>query len=143
MKHDLIQFPDRTRPEVYRQPVTLSPAELEYYSRRAQALRSDAFARLFKGAAAGLGRTVRALYRGLKESHERRRAISELRRLSDRTLKDIGIERWQIPQIVDRMLERRKADGDSSKTYSIRELKATAVSAESFEDDECCPPLAA
>ncbi len=143
MKHDLIQFPDRTRPEVYRQPVILTRAELEYYSRRAHALRSDAFARLFTGAATGLARGVRALYRSLKESRDRRRAISELRRLSDRTLRDIGIERSQIPQIVDRLLERRKADGDSNKTYPIRELKASAKSAESFENDECCPPLAA
>ena len=143
MKHDLIQFPERTRPEVYRQPVTLTRAELEHYSRRAHALRSDAFARLFKSAASGLGRTVRALYRALKESHDRRRAISELRRLSDRTLSDIGIERSHIPHIVDRMLERRRTDGDSSKTYRLRELTASANSAASYEDDRCCPPLAA
>ena len=143
MKHDLIQFPDRTRPEMYRQPVTLTRAELEHYRRRAHALRSDAFARLFKSAATGLGRTVRALYGGLKESHDRRRAISELRRLSDRTLADIGIDRSQIPYVVDRMLERRKADGDSSKTYPLRELTASANSAASYEDDPCCPPLAA
>ena len=143
MKHELIQFPDRTRPEVYRQPFTLTQAELEYYNHRARALRSDAYARLFKGAAVALGRAVRALYQGLKESHDRRRAISELRSLGDRTLNDIGIERSQIAQIVDQMLERRKADGDSRKAYPIRELTATSGSADSFVDDECCPPLAA
>lgn len=143
MKHDLIQFPERTRPEAYRQPVTLTRAELEYYRHRAHALRSDAFARLFKGAVTGLASGVRTLYRALKESRDRRLATSELRSLNDRTLRDIGIERSQIPYIVDRMLERRKADGDSSKTYPVRELTATADSAASYEDDRCCPPLAA
>ena len=143
MKPEIIQFPDRTRPEVYRQPLSLTQAELEYYSRRAHVLRSNAYARVFKGAVAGIGRAARALYLGLNESRDRRRAISELHSLSDRTLYDIGVERSQIPHIVDRLLERRKTDGDSSKTYPVGELTATANPVKSFEDDECCPPLAA
>ncbi|MDX1528070.1 MAG: DUF1127 domain-containing protein [Gammaproteobacteria bacterium] len=143
MKHDLIQFPHRTRPEVYRQPVTLTRAELEYYSRRAHALRSEAFSRLFKGAAAGLGRGVRALYRALKESRDRRRAIAELRQLDERTLKDIGIERGQIPQIVEALLAKREAEKAPRKAYPLRALTTAVTARRSVGNGECCPPLAA
>ncbi len=143
MKHDLIQFPDRTRPEVYREPVTLTRAELEYYSRRAHALRSDAFARLFKGAVTGLASGIRGLYRALKASRDRRRATSELRGLSDRTLRDIGIERAQIPQIVEALLAKREAEGAPQKAYPLRALTAERPAHHSAGDGECCPPLAA
>ena len=143
MKPEIIQFPDRTRPEAYRQPVSLTQAEIDYYNRRARVLRSRAYTRVFKAAAIGLGRTLRSLHQWLNESHDRRSAISELRRLSDRTLQDIGLQRSEIPYIVDRMLEQRKADGDSNKTYPVQALAATADTAEAVADDECCPPLAA
>ncbi len=40
---------------------------------------------------------------------ERRQTINELSRLSDRVLKDIGIDRYSIPQTVDELLRSREA----------------------------------
>ncbi len=56
------------------------------------------------------GRVVEAgvseLLAGLRAWQARRRANAELRRLDDRVLADIGIERSAIPQVVDRLVAR-------------------------------------
>lgn len=134
MKPELIQSPYRDPPAV-----DLSNAELDRHLRRAHCLRAAEFDRLIKRAA----RAVAALYRGFRRARDRRVAIAELRRLDERTLKDIGIERSQVPFIVERLLELREADGDRSKIYSLRALTAPVATGEAAEDDECCPRLAA
>lgn len=134
MKPELIQSPYRTRPAV-----DLSRAELDRHLRRAHCLRALEFNRVIRRAARGLG----ALYRKFRQARDRRVAIAELRRLDERTLKDIGIERSQIPLIVEQLLRRREADGDPTKSYPLRVLAAPASRGAAAEDDERCPPLAA
>lgn len=134
MKPELIQSPHRPPPAT-----GLSRDELDRYLRRARCLRAAAFNRALKSAARRLGGLIRALH----ESRDRRRAVAELRRLDPRTLKDIGIERSQIPFIVEQLVARRKADGDPRKVYPLHTLTASSPPAAEPEDDERCPPLAA
>ncbi len=137
MKPELIQSPHRAR------PVTgLTREQLDRYLRRAHCLRSAAFGRLFKRIASLFG----ALFRRLKRAHDRRSAIAELRRLDERTLRDIGVERPQIPLIVEQLIARREADGKPQGAYPLRALTsipATSTAGTDAEDDQRCPPLAA
>ncbi len=134
MKPELIQSPYRAPPAV-----DLSTAELDLHLRRAHRLRALEFNRVLKIAARGF----KALYRRFKQARERRVAIAELRRLDERTLKDIGIERSEIPLIVEQLLKRREADGEPQRAYPLRALVAPAARGAAAEDDQCCPPLAA
>lgn len=135
MKPELIQSPHRAP------PVTGPTREqLDRYLRRAHCLRSAAFGRLFKRIASLPG----ALFHGLKQAHDRRSAIAELRRLDERTLRDIGVERSQIPLIVEQLLARRETYGEPQGAYPLRVLTSTpATAGTDAEDDERCPPLAA
>ena len=49
---------------------------------------------------------------GFVRAHKRRAAIRDLSRLSDRQLRDVGIRREQIREVVDGMLAR--ADGQAN-----------------------------
>ena len=42
----------------------------------------------------------------VRRLHQRRQAISELGRMSDRRLADLGIPRGQIPEVVDGLIAR-------------------------------------
>lgn len=143
MKSEPMQSRHRAPPAAVSPTAGLSRSELDHYLRRAHYLRSVAFSRMIKSGAAGIARGFGTLFRALKASRDRRRAIGELRRLDERTLKDIGIERSHIPFIVDRLLERRKADGNARKAYPLRVLTAPAATRPANDDDERCPPLAA
>lgn len=134
MNPELIQSPSRNRTEG-----KLTRAELDRYQRRAHDLRSAAFVHMLKS----IGRVVGAVFQPLKDALDRRRAIAELQRLDQRMLKDIGIERSQIPLIAEQLIQRRRANRNPVKVYSLRALSATQASAEKPDDEECCPPLAA
>ncbi|HSS63281.1 MAG TPA: DUF1127 domain-containing protein [Gammaproteobacteria bacterium] len=134
MKPESIQFPHAAPPAT-----GLSRTELDRYLRRAHCLRAAAFSRLIKRVARGL----RTLFRGLKQARDRRSAVAELRRLDERTLKDIGVERGQIPLIVEQLLARRRAEGEPRKAYPLKALVAPPATEAANEDDERCPPLAA
>jgi uncharacterized protein YjiS (DUF1127 family) len=57
-----------------------------------------------------LGSFLRALYRCVAEPWLRRAAINELRRLSTRELRDVGIEPYEIDELVDGMLAKGRRD---------------------------------
>ena len=134
MKPRLIQSPDGSPPAV-----DLSPDLLNRYLRRSRCLRAAAIA----GLLTRIGRTLGAPFQALKQARDRRRAIAELRRLDARTLKDIGVERSQIPLIVEQLLERRVADGEPQRAYPLRALTTTPAAPATAENEERCPPLAA
>lgn len=142
MKPELIQSPTRASAADAELAPRLSRAMLEHYARRAHRLRSAAMGRALKGAAAALAGGFAAIFQAVKQYRDRRKAISELSRLEERTLKDIGIERSQIPLIVEQLLQQRKADGGARKAYPLR-LLTTSPARRAADDDECCPPLAA
>jgi uncharacterized protein YjiS (DUF1127 family) len=59
------------------------------------------------------GHFLRALRRRVAEPWLRRAAIRELRRVGARELRDAGIEPYEIDELVDDMLaRRRRSDGD-------------------------------
>ena len=58
---------------------------------------------------AGLFKELIRMFESLKHRMERRKAIRELSRLSDRMLQDIGVERDQIAQVVDGTLDARRS----------------------------------
>jgi uncharacterized protein YjiS (DUF1127 family) len=134
MKPELIQISQGAAPAQ-----GLSRAELDRYLRRAHCLRAVAFSRLVERIARGLS----ALYRGFKQARDRRSAIAELRRLDRRMLKDIGVERSQVPLIIEQLLRQPKAKGEPPKAYRLRSLRALPTPGADAEDDERCPPLAA
>lgn len=142
MKPELIQSPSRASAADTEPTPKLSRAIVEHYARRAHRLRSAAMGRAAKSAVAALAAGFEAIFQAFKRSRDRRKAIGELSRLNARTLKDIGIERSQIPIIVEQLLERRKADGVAEKAYPLR-LLTSAPAQPAADDDECCPPLAA
>jgi len=63
------------------------------------------------GRAAGILEPLRRAGRYLAAAHRRRNAIEELSRLDDRQLDDIGVRRDQIPEVVDRAIERTAGRG--------------------------------
>lgn len=134
MKPELIQSPNRARPGQ-----DLSRSELDRYLRRAHCLRAVAFNRLIKSVARGLG----APFRGFKQARDRQSAIADLQRLDRHMLKDIGVERSQVPLIVEQLLQRPKAKGEPPKAYPLRFLSTLPAPGAAAEDDERCPPLAA
>ena len=80
--------------------------------RRARAERAAVVSGLLTGAASGVGRWLKvawrttarvghAIYTAWVEARRRRAAIRELQALDDWMLKDIGIERSQIPGLVE------------------------------------------
>ena len=67
--------------------------------------------RAHKGVYAGAAELFSRLAAGFVRARRRREAISELSRLSNRQLSDIGIPREQIREVVDGLLA--KANGHS------------------------------
>lgn len=57
--------------------------------------------------------TLAGVREGYLKARRRRQAIRDLRSLSDRVLNDIGIDRSQIPEVVDGMLARNHGTGAS------------------------------
>jgi len=57
-----------------------------------------------------IGASLRAYRRWGWEPWLRHAAIQELRRLDDRDLRDVGIERYEIDAMVDDMLAKRRQD---------------------------------
>ena len=57
-----------------------------------------------------LGSFPRAFYRCIADLWLRRAAIDELRRLNARELRDVGIEPYEIDELVDGMLVKRRGD---------------------------------
>ncbi len=64
---------------------------------------------------------LRAL-EGLRHWHQRRKAIAELGALSDRMLKDIGVNRGTIRELVDAQLRQTAATGDGNGAAAGRRL---------------------
>ncbi len=64
-------------------------------------------------AKARLGTAVRRAIEGLRHWRRRRRAIAELGTLDDHMLKDIGISRGQIRDVVDTQLRLQAGAGTS------------------------------
>ena len=78
------------------------------FVRLAQSARADAVSGVFSRTRRGLGGALRAVGRGIRRvaaswgrSRQRRTAIRQLRAMPDYLLKDIGIDRGQIPAVVD------------------------------------------
>ena len=71
---------------------------------RARALQSEAMASLAARGWRALRRGATAAAAGLKRWHAARTTRNELDRLSDDILKDIGVDRYAIPQVVDGLL---------------------------------------
>ena len=122
------------------------PASAADVIQEARRLQSETLGRLLVSAAAavakwtGLAALTRALdqhvWRKLRAAMRRRRAISELRRLDDHLLSDIGLERGQVESYVEELSPEVFAPSRSAPTptkgighwlerrRSIRELEA-------------------
>lgn len=64
-----------------------------------------------RGRGTGILELLRQAGRYLAVAHRRRAAIAELSRLDDRQLHDIGIRREQIPDVIDRVVDRAPGRG--------------------------------
>ena len=74
------------------------------YTARARELQSEAIGRVFGAAGRLLARSVSRAFRGIADAVRKRRTISELSRLEDHLLADIGIDRAQIPTIAQGLI---------------------------------------
>ena len=74
------------------------------YVARARELQSEAIGRGFGATGRFLARSVSRAYRGIADAVRKRRTISELSRLDDHLLADIGIAREQIPTIAQGLI---------------------------------------
>ncbi len=61
------------------------------------------------------------VFKTLAKAWVRRRAINQLARLDNRLLRDIGLDRDQIPAAVDAMLDRKPATGGSATVHYLFE----------------------
>ena len=74
------------------------------YTARARELQSEAIGRVFSATGRFLVRSVTRAFRGIADAARKRRTISELSRLEDHLLADIGIDREQIPTIAQGLI---------------------------------------
>ena len=74
------------------------------YAARARELQSEAIGRAFGATGRLLARSVTRAYRGIADAVRKRRTMSELSRLDDHLLADIGIDREQIPTIAQGLI---------------------------------------
>ena len=74
------------------------------YTARARELQSEALGRAFRTAGRFLARNGSSAFRRIGDAIRRRRTISELSRLDDHQLADIGIGREQIPLIAQGLI---------------------------------------
>ncbi len=124
----------------------LTAQAIATHLQRGRYLRSEAFNRGIRGAIGVLDKAYRAQRDGLRRYNAHRTTIAELSRINNHMLADIGIQREQIPMIVEGMLDRRA----STTEMSPRTADAVAVSTApgvaygcGAANDEHCPPLAA
>ena len=82
----------------------------------------------------GIGGVGAALERRVTRWNKRRKAISELSRLSDYMLRDIGLSRGEIPHVVDSMLDAPKAVR-VARPYVVAGTKARAQSGGTANDN--------
>ncbi len=78
--------------------------DFQDYLARAEAERAQQFPKIVFAAARGLAARLAGLWLGFRAGQQRRMAIGQLASLDDRMLRDIGLERSQIPAAVDGML---------------------------------------
>lgn len=118
---------------------TAGPPRAEATSRVAYLL-VEAVAAGAGWAARGVAAGLRALARRFNRRHVRVRTIRELQRLDDAVLRDIGIERAAIPEVVDGIL-RPQAPEASRPLRSPRRAPRPriAVPLRAAENPACCP----
>ncbi len=78
--------------------------DFQDYLARAEVARARQFPKIVIGVARGLAARLAGLWLNFRAGQRRRMAISQLARLDDWMLRDIGLERSQIPAAVDGML---------------------------------------
>lgn len=64
---------------------------------------------------------LRAVYRAQRRRRQRRAAIRDLRTLDDRILRDIGMTRGDIPEVVDGLLSRRPEARTALRVHEARQ----------------------
>ena len=77
---------------------------------------------------------VARLVASIRRSHRRRAAISELARMPSWRLADLGLERQQIPVVVDRMLAAQETSNanvrdSGSKSVTVGDVSRSDLSA--------------
>jgi uncharacterized protein YjiS (DUF1127 family) len=124
----------------------LTAPAIATHLQRGRYLRSEALFRGIGGAIDVLGGAYRALREGLRRHNAHRAAITELSRMNTHVLADIGIQREQIPMIVEGLLERRASTPvpspgteNTPAASPSRDLGCGRAASE----EHCCPPLAA
>lgn len=128
-----------------------SGAALEALARRGRCLRSAALFEAAKAVAASVRSGIGSAARALWQRRQRRAAIAELSRLDDRLLADIGIERGQIPSVVEGMLEAQSAAGAGSHranrlsaqgqthAQAVASIPSVVDCGPAINDDDCRP----
>ncbi len=74
---------------------------------------------------------------GLRHWHQRRKAIAELGALDDRMLKDIGVSRGSIRELVDAQLRQRAENGAGNGAAAGRHLAPVGLG---FAARPCAQP---
>jgi uncharacterized protein YjiS (DUF1127 family) len=124
----------------------LTAQAIATHLQRGRYLRSEAFNRGIRGAIGVLDKAYRALRDGLRRHNAHRTTIAELSRINNHMLADIGIQREQIPMIVEGMLDRRASTTEMSPQTADAVAVSTAPGVAygcGAANDEHCPPLAA
>ncbi len=124
----------------------LTAQAIATHLQRGRYLRSEAFNRGIRGAIGVLGKAYRVLRDGLRRHNAHRTTIAELSRINNHMLADIGIQREQIPMIVEGMLDRRASTTEMSPRTADAVVVSTAPGVAcgcGAANDEHCPPLAA
>ena len=78
--------------------------DFQDYKARAEVARAQQLPNIVFGAGRALAARLAGLWLGFRAGQQRRMAISQLASLDDWLLRDIGLERSQIPAAVDGML---------------------------------------
>ena len=101
VKYRITEIADQARIE----PVAAAGSvDLDDYIARAEAERAQQFPKIVFGVVQGLAARLAGLWLGFRAGQQRRIAIGQLASLDDWMLRDIGLERSQIPAAVDGML---------------------------------------